>query len=98
MNFKDIEKSRKLLELPEEATMKEIKNAYRKLAVKYHPDTCKESNKKHCAEMFRKITESYEIISNYIVNYKISFRKEEVRKNLDEEKLYEYMKGFYDDW
>ncbi len=39
--FKQIDDARKLLGLDEAATLKEIKDAYRDLALKYHPDKCK---------------------------------------------------------
>ena len=37
-NFNEIEEARKLLELGEAATLKEIKGAYRILAYRHHPD------------------------------------------------------------
>ena len=44
------------------ATEAEIKKAYRKLALKYHPDVCPE--KGEAEEKFKEITEAYEILSN----------------------------------
>ena len=37
-NFKQIDEARKLLGLDETATLEEIKKAYRKKAMEFHPD------------------------------------------------------------
>ena len=37
-SFEEIDEARKLLELPEAASMSEIKEAYRQKALLYHPD------------------------------------------------------------
>lgn len=47
-----------ILGIPEDATEKEIKVAYRRLAIKYHPD--KNPGNKEAEEKFREITETYE--------------------------------------
>ena len=44
------------------ATLQEIKKAYRSLALKYHPDVNKEPN---AHEAFIKITEAYEVLSDF---------------------------------
>jgi len=78
-----------LLELPERATMEEIKSSYRDLIRKWHPDKCKEA-KDTCAEMTSRIIAAYNIIYDYCKHYKFSFSKEEIRNYLsDEEWWYE---------
>ncbi len=49
------------LGISESASQDEIKKAYRRLARKYHPDICKESD---CEEKFKEINGAYEILSD----------------------------------
>ena len=53
INFKQIDEARKILGLDEEASIEEIKDVFRKLALKYHPDRCKDKDKKRCEEIFK---------------------------------------------
>lgn len=52
-----------LLGVPKTATPEEIKKAYRKLALQWHPDK-HEGDKAHAEEMFKKITEAYAVLSD----------------------------------
>lgn len=53
----------KNLGLSREATDQEIRQAYRDLAVKYHPDRNKEQDAK---ESFQKINEAYSVLGDYL--------------------------------
>ena len=73
--------AREILELPEQATMAEIKGNYRKLIRQWHPDRCHQ-NQEACKEMSAKIIAAYRTIINFCNHYRFSFSQEEVRKYL----------------
>lgn len=82
--YQKITAARKLLDLPERATMQEIKSSYRGLVRRWHPDKCGESSE-HCAEMTRRINAAYAVIMDYCSQYRFSFAEEEVKNYLSEE-------------
>lgn len=54
-----------ILEIEKTASKDEIKNSYKKLALKYHPDRNQDYNKKEqCEDKFKEISEAYEILSD----------------------------------
>ena len=65
MFYKDPNTAYKILGIQETATEEEIKKAYRKLAVKYHPDKVQHLGKEFqsgAKEKFQRIQEAYETI------------------------------------
>jgi curved DNA-binding protein len=52
----------KILGVGRDATADDIKKAYRKLAMKYHPDKAK-GDKKQAEEKFKQISEAYAVLS-----------------------------------
>jgi len=52
----------RILEVSRDATDEEIKKAYRRLALKYHPD--RNPGDKKAEEMFKEINEAYEVLSD----------------------------------
>ena len=48
-----------ILGIGEKATEQDIKNAFRNLALSYHPDRVPEKNRKWAHEKFREISEAY---------------------------------------
>jgi DnaJ like chaperone protein len=63
MFYKTSDSAYKILELDPNASLSEIKKAYRKMAKKYHPDKVSHLGKEHqkgAEEKFRKVQEAYE--------------------------------------
>ncbi len=54
----------KILGVKRDANDREIKKAFRKLALKYHPDKVKPDEKEEAEEKFRDCAEAYEILSD----------------------------------
>ncbi|MDY7032924.1 MAG: DnaJ C-terminal domain-containing protein [Thermodesulfobacteriota bacterium] len=52
-----------ILGIHKEASETEIKKAYRRLALKYHPDT--NPGKRESEEKFKKVSEAYEVLSDF---------------------------------
>ena len=97
-DFKQIDEARKILGLEEFATREQITAAYRKLALKYHPDKCKKKDKKECEERFKQIAHAKDILFAYCAGYKYSFKEKDVKRSLMPQEEYEYLKRFYDGW
>ncbi|MFW6308795.1 MAG: J domain-containing protein [bacterium] len=72
----------KILNLGEKASLDEIKNAYKNLMKKHHPDNYNKEEKEKVREKVKKINKAYEIIMNYCDNYRYSFQKEQIAENL----------------
>ena len=53
-----------ILGVARDAPAADIKSAYRKLALKHHPDRVAESEKKSAEEKFKKISEAYAVLSD----------------------------------
>lgn len=65
MFVKDDDSAYKILEIPRSATEEEVKKAYRRMAMKYHPDKVHHLGaefQKDAQEKFKKINEAYEQI------------------------------------
>ena len=97
-DFSRIDEARKLLGLGEYATFREIKEAYRKMVMRYHPDKCKENDKKMCKEMFMRIEDAHNVLKEYCELCNFSFKEQDVKRNTSGLKHEDYIKRFYSDW
>ena len=82
----------KILGVDENASQEEIKKAYKKLAVKYHPD--KNDGELLSEEIFKKVKEAYEILSNlekrksYDLRRKQSINQQQAQTNYNNNNRY----------
>lgn len=97
-SFKQIERSKEILGLDEYATLQEIKNSYRNLAAKHHPDRCSRAKLKKCEKRIREINNAKDVLLNYCNNYRYSFKEIDVRRSSFGKEEYDYLKKFYDGW
>ncbi len=72
----DILKALEVLGLPSFITKNDIKNRYRELAKKYHPDICKNDSK------MNQINSAYKVLIEYIDNFRYSFDDNELSKQM----------------
>ena len=82
--YQKIHEARLTLELPESATMEQIKSNYRMLLIRWHPDKCT-GNQEYCKEMTQKIIDAYQIILAYCSHYQYCFSEEVINKHLSPE-------------
>lgn len=93
-NFEEIDAARRLLELGESATLKEIKSAYRRLAHRYHPD--KQSGATEVdTERIKKLNWAYQVLMDYCNDYKYRFQEEDVARIYPHD---EYIRKFHHGW
>ena len=97
-DFRQINEARTILGLKETATLEEIKSIYKKLALRYHPDRCKDEKKKECEKMFKKIVHANDILLAYCASYRYSFKERDVKRNSINKEFYEHLRRFYNGW
>jgi len=93
MDYEGIDNARKSLELGESATLLEIRSAYRSLSKEWHPDKCKNKDKKLCHEKMKEINRAYKSILKYIEDYRYSFAKEKIIEESPEERWKKQFSG-----
>jgi len=76
-----IQKALKTLQLSSFVSLNDIKERYRELSKKFHPDL----NSKEGEEKFKEINQAYKILREYIENYRFTFSKEEIIKQFPRE-------------
>jgi len=72
-------KAKTLLGLSNKATLFEIKQRYRNLMQKWHPDK-NPDDLKTAQEMSSQINAAYEVLLEYCNNYEYSFKEEDIRE------------------
>jgi len=94
VGFKEIDEARKLLELGETFTLKDIKISYRRLAQQYHPDKHGNADIQR-DETMKRINLAYNLLIIYCDNYRFCVKSEDSPLTHSEEDDY---KNWHDKW
>jgi len=73
-------KAKTLLGLRQTSSLKEIKNSYKNLMKKWHPDKHKDNPEK-ATKMSMLINDAYERVLEYCNNYEYPFDEESIKKS-----------------
>lgn len=84
LTYKELAEAKKVLQLPDRASMKEIRALYKNLLKRWHPDTCT-GDKQKCNEMTHRIVTAYRTVRTYCDCYEYSFEDEELKLHLSKE-------------
>ena len=79
-----------ILNISKNATKDEIKNAYKKLAMKYHPDK-NIDNKEVAEEKFKQVSEAYEVLSDEKKKYEYDNGRNIVLNNQNPFDIFSHM-------
>jgi len=94
MQARDIDEARIILGLPEEATLSEIKESYRRLSERFHPDRYPEEKKVLQRAKMAEINKAYKVLLKYTEDYLFPLSGEEMKK-IFPQRIFEQ---FRDDW
>lgn len=78
-NYDMIRQALKTFGLPVLTSAKDVKQKYRELAKRYHPDVYEEKEK------MVEINLAYEVLTHYMEEYRFTFSKDEILKQYPEE-------------
>lgn len=92
-NFEEIDRARRLLDLKEAATRKDIKRAYRLKAFQHHPDRA--VSEQQDGETMKQLNWAYKLLIEYCGNYSYSFKQEDVARTYPHD---EYLRRYYYGW
>jgi DnaJ-domain-containing protein 1 len=76
VNYTEIDEARRTLELDEETTIQEIREAYWQLTKKFHPDKLLGELNAH--KQFEKISKAYKLVNTYCKENSCSFRESDL--------------------
>ena len=85
--YKEIIKVKNMFCLNETETIREIKRKINTWIKEWHPDVSNK-NEEECKEKSISLIKAKEVIMDYLENYKISFKKDEIKKYLTPQEIW----------
>ncbi|MBN1956778.1 MAG: J domain-containing protein [Desulfuromonadales bacterium] len=89
MTYEDLQAALKEFDLPQQVTLKTVRERHRQLVRRFHPDKGASPDN----EKIRRINAAYKVLTEYISQYHFDFSKEVFWNHYPEERLREQ---FYD--
>ncbi len=89
MTYADLQAALDEFDLPQQVTLKKIRERHRQLVRRYHPDMGAQGNNAR----IRRINAAYKIINQYVADYQFDFSRTTFLEQYPEERLREQ---FYD--
>ena len=92
----ELDKACRVLKVEKNSSLEEIKNSYRELAKKYHPDLYQSNPLAYLAEeKLKEVNEAYEILEDYLENKeKYSYEEENYNSQYEDIKTDKYQKHY----
>ena len=76
--YKNIQDALEIMQLHDRITFSQIKEKYKELMKKYHPDHCRDTPTL-CEEKSKNIINAYKVLQKYCQDFRFSFSEEEVK-------------------
>jgi DnaJ-class molecular chaperone len=89
MTYEDLTAALAEFDLPQQVTLKKVRERHRQLVRRYHPDKGAAADN----DKIRRINAAYKILNEYISDYRFDFSKETFWSQYPEERLQEQFYG-----
>ncbi len=95
VHFASLDKARELLKLEEKFSLREVKEVYRRLALRWHPDQAGRGRSADAEERMKELNEAYELLVDYCERYPIPLGIDSLRET---DPFYDHFRRFYHDY
>ncbi len=93
--YESLRKASELLELDEKASLLEVRESYRALARRWHPDKTDDADRAEAEERMKALNEAYALLKAYCERYPIPFGIDSLRET---DPFYDHLRRFYHEY
>ena len=93
--YDSLRRASELFDLDERASLQDVKQAYRKLARRWHPDRAGGGHRSEAEERMKTLNEAYALLKAYCEGYPIPFTEESLQES---DPFYDHFRRFYHDY